>query len=373
MKKWIALLLAVIICLPLYGCGKSEAVKAAEAQVAALEEFSEENKDAYFAANAAFSALSEEEQGKVKNRKKFFAQLDPYFSQSILGEWYPFALIPDQPDTMYNPRYAVTIKENGDMSMAHAYDSTQYGHWSLEYGVVTFSGLFNMCTENESWMHVNGLYSYRITTDTGAERLTETEEFTTYMRPDDYMTALSDVIKVVDVAEVNLEDYFGIKDTYTKETDEFGAHTGWEYCRHHLTNKLYEEGWYYYQASEDFAVELIRPEWSYNMINFENGNVTPNHNDEFVHIVQFSPFIYNGGDWDLIQTNSWYVDSHPTAEDMRFGRAKGKIYYVNAKCVKEIVQSDSNSRILILDTEQYNCFGWNELHTGEWDEQNELY
>lgn len=48
MKKWIALLLMLALCLALTGCGKSEEVKNVEAMIKGLGEITEESLESVF-------------------------------------------------------------------------------------------------------------------------------------------------------------------------------------------------------------------------------------------------------------------------------------------------------------------------------------
>lgn len=67
MKKILALLLAFVLCLSLCACGKTDATKAVEAQIAALTDVTFEDEALVTAARGAYNALTEKEQKKVKN------------------------------------------------------------------------------------------------------------------------------------------------------------------------------------------------------------------------------------------------------------------------------------------------------------------
>ena len=71
MKKYVyALLIVLLVGVLCAGCGKTEAVKAAEKLIASVGDIDLESGDALDAAREAFDALSEEEQKKVKNLSK---------------------------------------------------------------------------------------------------------------------------------------------------------------------------------------------------------------------------------------------------------------------------------------------------------------
>ena len=67
MKKFLALVLAVVLCLSLCACGKTDATKAVESQIAALTNVTYQDRQAVSAARSAFAALTEKEQKKVEN------------------------------------------------------------------------------------------------------------------------------------------------------------------------------------------------------------------------------------------------------------------------------------------------------------------
>ena len=81
MKKAISLLLALVMCLSLCACGKSEAVKNVENLISGIGSVTISSSAAIKEAEEAYNALSDEEQTKVKNysdlekAKKDFAAL----------------------------------------------------------------------------------------------------------------------------------------------------------------------------------------------------------------------------------------------------------------------------------------------------------
>lgn len=71
MKKTVYALLTVLLAAVLFaGCGKTEAVKATEKLISSIGAIDPESGEALGAAREAFDALTEEEQGKVKNLSK---------------------------------------------------------------------------------------------------------------------------------------------------------------------------------------------------------------------------------------------------------------------------------------------------------------
>lgn len=67
MKKTIALLLALVLCLSLGACGKSEEVKAAEEKIASIGDVTIEKADIIQEASQAYDALRDEDKKKVEN------------------------------------------------------------------------------------------------------------------------------------------------------------------------------------------------------------------------------------------------------------------------------------------------------------------
>lgn len=67
MKRAVSLILALIICLSLCACGKSEEVKAVEEKIASIGEVSIEKADIIQEVNQAYEALSDEDKEKVEN------------------------------------------------------------------------------------------------------------------------------------------------------------------------------------------------------------------------------------------------------------------------------------------------------------------
>ena len=92
MKKIISLILALVMCLSLCACGKSEAVVKVEELISAIGEVSLESKDAIESAQEAFNALPEEEKAEVENyyvlveSHDAFKQLEEIEEQRLLEE-----------------------------------------------------------------------------------------------------------------------------------------------------------------------------------------------------------------------------------------------------------------------------------------------
>lgn len=78
MKKAISLFLALIMCLSLCACGKSEAVKETEQAIKAIGKVTMSSQDAIEEASNLFDALTSEEQAKVSNRNDLSKAKDEF-------------------------------------------------------------------------------------------------------------------------------------------------------------------------------------------------------------------------------------------------------------------------------------------------------
>ena len=84
MKKALSLILALVMCLSLCACGKSEAVLNCEKQIENLGNITLDSQSAIEYARIAYDSLSEEEQGKVGNYEKLTNAETEY--QSLVDE-----------------------------------------------------------------------------------------------------------------------------------------------------------------------------------------------------------------------------------------------------------------------------------------------
>ncbi len=94
MKKFIIFFLLLALCLSLCACGKSPAVKNAEALIDGIGEVTAEKENAVLAAEEAYNALTAEEQAKVANystltaaRENLDKALYEKLISAISGEW----------------------------------------------------------------------------------------------------------------------------------------------------------------------------------------------------------------------------------------------------------------------------------------------
>lgn len=84
MKRIIALLLAMVICLLLCACGKSDAAIACENLINAIGEVTLDSKDAIEAAENAYSALTDEEKESISESKEILVKSRTLFDNAVM-------------------------------------------------------------------------------------------------------------------------------------------------------------------------------------------------------------------------------------------------------------------------------------------------
>lgn len=120
MKKAITLLLAVVVCLSLCACGKSEAVKNVETLIDTIGEVTLDSEATIAAAEEAYAALTAEEKEKVENydlltdaRAVFDPIKEEYLArQKYVGEWVSI-------QTAYTVSFSLTLMEDGTYASDH--------------------------------------------------------------------------------------------------------------------------------------------------------------------------------------------------------------------------------------------------------------
>ena len=334
MKKAISLLLALVLCLSLTACGKSEAVKNVEAMIDALGEITLESIDAIRSAEDAYNALTADEQKKVENYKSLTAARDAYFELALVGDWAELYINLYDVEGMYNQLRMVL---NADMTGTEYADGEEAFTWSVtdcilnvDYGGATRP--LNIVEENN--------------------QISLEQDGWTLLTGDDYRAYLDDIFLIVDLSEVDVNEYcepvlynFQDVDTWGEPIDEVCTMLM-------LKNKLYEDGWLYLSQLDDLAIEIFTPE--YNVSSKEETIASS-------EITVSEPF---GAVYKLYY---WYIeDGEPTCDlkmgDVAFGRTRGKIIFINSAYVKEVKQ-DEWRRVLINDfTESGDFF------SGSWYE-----
>lgn len=326
MKKITALVLAVILCLSLSACGKSEAVKNVEAMIDALGEITLESITSIRNAEEAYAALTPEEQAKVKNYELLTAAIDRYYEFVLVGKWYDtYIWIGDVKENYERPAYLVL---NADMT------GIECGDGGIEDAITWSVKNRNLEIQFES----GNMLSFPIIEEQGKIVL---DGFSNLLMEDDYFDYLNDIFLVVDLSEVDINDYLELYVYEEVETDDFGYPTGNIFGRVLIRSKLYSEGWYYLNR-QDMAIEVLYPKFTSTDYNTDGTVQTrtidaytetmPNFDEPFTHDV--------GTVYHIDQNNGtkWVADI--SADQLTFGRAKGKLYFINEKYVTAVKPSD---------------------------------
>lgn len=344
MKKVISLLLALVLCLSLPGCGKSEAVKNVEAMINELGEITVDSGNAIQAIDAAYAALTEEEQQKVKNYTGYLAARDNYYILVLPGEWKYNAVdiwhitqgSHEQDFTLYadmtwegilcGPASGTWSVTNGKIVLKETNRDFEYGH----YGVTYYEGTLGLQFYNDE------------------------RAYPMYMRPEDHEKFISKYFLVVDLAEADPADYFEFCAYEKEERNEWGDLTGTGYTQMMLKSKLYDQGWLYVTTRGDFAIEVLIPEHS-GSVTYSDGYVsTGDRNAESV-TVTYSPFTSS------IYRTEYYQDQYRetydlTPDQLAFGRSKGQLVFVNEKYVTVTTDKNGdNNRILVWNNGDDVC------------------
>ena len=377
MKKAISLLLTLVLGLSLTACGKSEAVKNVEAMIDTLLGSTEYDVEEIEAIYTAFAELSEKEQKKVGNYDDFIKVSDDFFASALIGTWYPLEYVFDVPEALFSPHYYIVL--NAD----HTYESvvgeagTTTGTWEIKNKCLTLFGLEELSTLGSSWRNGEGNISINIAYEDGFVYL---DPFIRYYKEDDYFSILDDILLAVDCANVDLNDYIGFTTYELIAVDEWGARTGSVYNEAILQNLLYEDGWMYFGESRDFLLEVLYPDYTQVFYYPDGTSYTYEYSSGSCNI-SYAPFTHIGAK-DLPnfgqQTKEFSSESDLSTDSFTFGRAKGSLYFVNSKYVKDVRKSEDNSRVLVLDTSQKFVSliffdKYSNLYVGPWEEGNLEY
>lgn len=343
MKKINKLFLVLVFSLLLCGCGKSEAVKNVEAMIEALGEISLESIDAIRATEDAYEALTGEEQKKVKNYDTLVEARDSYYELALVGEWVDLFIRPYDIDFMYDN---IKFLFNADLSGIAYYYSNSKCTWSVENCVL------NMKFEG------GGGASLNIVEEAGIIQL---DHFISVTDLDNY---LSGIIKVVDLSEVDINDYCDLYIYEKNILNDFDEPTGEIDTQIMIKSKLFEEGWYCYSYSEA-VIEVVFPEYTETWISSE-GNVWTNAKEASITTMNGIPF--NAGVKTIGRTHAAPRDdiyTDLTEDQITLGRAKGVLYFIHEDYVKEVKRDNGSRNLVLVD---WPHFSQPELCTGLWDE-----
>ena len=346
MKKKVLVVLMLALCLALSACGKSEAVKNVEAQIDALGEVSAESGEALSAAEKAYAALTDAEKEKVANFETLSAAKDRFTELKLVGDWFDgyvnFWDLNEEAE-----KVDLTLKADGT---ARSYDMD--GTWSVSEGKI-------VSTWGDMIIHEENGTTY-LTYDNGQS---DDNRFIPAQAHQDW---LDKTFLVIDLAETDPSEVFDIYIQEVEEINEWDEPTGFRSTCAFLGSKLYDQGWYNYQGDGEIAVELLIPEYTQK---WKSGGYTGKEKKES------SAGTANGFGYPVAyidyydEKNDYSTTSDLTADQISFGRAKGKLYFINKDYVKQATWKDQYTRILetydSLNPEVYTLGAkqyWNEEH-----------
>lgn len=374
MKKALILLLAFAMALSLCGCGKTEAAKNVEASIDALLATENAGSAEIAEVKAAYDALTADEQKTVKNYSDFVTFRDKHYETALVGTWYPFSLALQTPEYIYNLRYSITLKDDMTYVTANADYSSVSGAWEISQGKLFLQGISHLQAETGSGYWNKDYLTFRIEYADGKDQIVFEELDEIYYQLDDYLASLEGIVLDINCAKDDLSQYLGFTSYTIPMVDQWGASTGGFSERVCLKNLLYEQGWTYIGTSQDILLEVLYPE--YTVYSESDGSTYETENSAGSFTVSFNPFEAGGG-IDLKYSDPLYPYTYTTdltPDSFSFGRAKGHIYFLNSKYVKDVHKSENGLRILDLDITDSTSFLGNELiYAGTWTDYNWEY
>lgn len=340
MKKWIALLLMLALCLALTGCGKSEEVKNVEAMIKGLGEITEESLESVFEARKAYDALSDEDKEKVKNIDKLKADFAACVEMHLPGNWvYDHG----------NYNNVTELYDRVDLSIS----DDLYAEGNNSSGPC-FVEDFRLNIDTGEFDHVYYLYFEEgaLTIGAGTSRMMTTEA---------YAQRLDEMFVTVELTPENIADYCNII-LYTEiEEDAFGLVTGDTRTYATLESKVYDDGLIYFENSNNLAVELLIPEHDYT---YKSGSRVRTYTDEAdEYVIKHGPYGSQAFSLGYKRVEDDYEYIHEiTADQISFGRVTGSVTFIRAEFVEDVYKAeDSSSRRILLTSGK-------ELYAGTWKE-----
>lgn len=377
MKKVISLLLALVLCLFLCACGKSEAVKNVEAMIDGIGEITVNSGDAITAAQTAYDALSEDEKSKVGN----FANLSSARTSYVIALIDAIGKItPDSKDEIIKAESAYNALSdeekakitNSDVlytAWADYYYACLLGDWqTISTGEQIFTLSANDSLAVQGYTSTWKYFGNYILVNLGAEVqfdisdiddviVLEHPELGTLVKNEDYKKIFDKYFVDVELTTENISDYIEFLPYKIEYVDAFGDGTGRYDCGVATSSKVFDDGLVYW-SSGDVAIEIIIPNnymeslgdtyhWSIysagsHSWGWENGKTVVDQ--------VFAAVIYGFSNYEF----ETMLDFHP--EMIAFGRAQGTITFVKAEYVESI--SNEGGRTVILTNGLKNKTGY---------------
>lgn len=322
MKKQRIIVLALAVCLLLTGCGKSKAVKNVETQIDALGTITEQSGGALSEARRSYADLEKKEQSHVSNYQALQDGEMAYARLTLVGSWYMKAL---NFENDAEEKATMVLNADGTGSM----DGQDFS-WVYQDGKIAAGDSNYIVSQQE------GCVTLALEGDNSGCVMLCQDDFENYRQRN---------LLSVDLEKTDVNDVFYIYMQEYELYNDWGELDGNKALCVMLGSKLYDEGWYY--AGGNVVIEVNVPEF-YWTTSWENGDKCT----EYVHadtvtceglgspILLFSTFLT----WDDGTIQSSYYDF--TEDQFSFGRATGKMYFVNKDIVTDVRWKDRYHRIL---------------------------
>jgi len=211
MKKIIAVVLVVALCLSLSACGKSEAVKNVEAMIDALGEITLESLDAIHSAENAYKALSEEEQKEIENYEILVEARNSYYELVLMGDWCVYYI--NQTDMLHISHLydRLNLVLNSNMTAIDFGDGGEpiTGSWNYENGILTVGEV------GDRWT------TYKVIEENGEIYLNMEGSNWSLMRVEDFKAYLDEIPDISEDDVWKLADTMPDVMTHPKEVAEF--------------------------------------------------------------------------------------------------------------------------------------------------------
>ena len=323
MKRVLSLILALVLCLSLSACGKSEAVKNVEAMIEALGEITLESINAIRAAESAFNNLQTNEKEQVSNRQTLVEARDTYYELALVDNWCKDEVRLYEYDDIHKMYNEQTLVLRGDATATgNLLGETYEGTWSVANGQleIAFDGLGDYGSR------------YTVVEEKGEISLLHQDSQWSLVREEVFHKYLDSIFLVVDMAEVDAADYFAFTTYDFVNKDAWGDPTGDGEVSVKLENKLYDQGWLILGASEDLALEIIWPEHTIEVttIDEDGTHTTVIECDHQLNWTVTNP--YTDGIHSLGDYNKEYRAVHNLSpEQITFGRTRGIMYFLKAE------------------------------------------
>lgn len=340
MKKLITAIAVLALCLSLCACGKSEAVKNVESMIDALGEVTSGSADAIEAIENAYNALAAEEQAKVSNYAAFTTARDQYYAQILPGSWrYSHVELWTVLNTDLCGNDFVL---NSDMTWNGNACGSMSGTWQVSNGEV----ILHEDTNDYEFLRLN------VCKSDGIVGLGYSDEIH-YVHEELFYDYLAEYFLVLDLSEIDPNEYFDFIAYEYEGTDEWGDPTGSGSTYALLHNKLYDEGWLYLTTQGDFAIEVLIPEYN-STTEYSDGYISCGTREAGSTTITWNPFT-NGIVWLKEHDDTFETTTDLTIDQLSIGRSKGQIVFVNSKYATVKTDSEGNNdRYLVWEGDCYD-------------------